>query len=71
MSNNHEEFMLLTLAEVAAILQFSKRTLLKMIQEREVPAFKVGGQWRLRESQLRRWVEDKENLGEKGYRGEG
>ena len=61
MSNNHEEFMLLTLAEVAAILQFSKRTLLKMIQEREVPAFKVGGQWYLPESQFRKWVEHKEN----------
>lgn len=61
MSNNHEGFRLLTLAEVPVILQFSKRTPLKMIQEREVPAFKVGGQWRIRESRFREWFEHKEN----------
>lgn len=62
MTNNHEELRLLTLGEAASILQVSKRTLLRMIQEKEVPAFKVGGQWRVRESQFRKWVENKENL---------
>ena len=62
MSIDHAELKLLTLAEAAAILQISKRTLLRMIQQREVPAFKVGGQWRIRESQFRKWVEDKESL---------
>ncbi|MGH7774350.1 MAG: helix-turn-helix domain-containing protein [Candidatus Binatia bacterium] len=61
MSNDHMELKLLTLAEAAAVLQVSKRTLLRMIQQKEVPAFKVGGQWRLRESQFRKWVNDKEN----------
>jgi len=32
-----------------------------MIQKKDVPAFKVGGQWRIRESQFRKWVEQKEN----------
>jgi len=61
MSIDHVELKLLTLAEAAAILQVSKRTLLRMIQQKEVPAFKVGGQWRIRESQFRKWVNDKEN----------
>ena len=56
-----QELRLLTLSEAAAVLQVSKRTLLRMIQQREVPAFKVGGQWRIRESQFRQWVEHKEN----------
>ncbi|HEV8340895.1 MAG TPA: helix-turn-helix domain-containing protein [Candidatus Binatia bacterium] len=56
-----QELKLLTLSEAASILQLSKRTLLRMIQQGEVPAFKVGGQWRIRESQFRKWVEDKEN----------
>lgn len=60
--NALQELKLLTLSEVAAFLQVSKRTLLRMIQQREVPAFKVGGQWRIRESQFRRWVEEKESL---------
>jgi excisionase family DNA binding protein len=62
MTNDHAELKLLTLAEAAAILQISKRTLLRMIQQREVPAFKIGGQWRIRESQFRKWVEGKESL---------
>lgn len=60
MSNNNDELRLLTLREAAAILQVSKRTLLRMIQQGEVPAFKVGGQWRIRESQFKKWVAEKE-----------
>jgi len=56
-----DELKLLTLEAAAEILQISKRTLLRMIQKRDVPAFKVGGQWRIRESQFRKWVEQKEN----------
>lgn len=56
-----QELKLLTLSEAASILQISKRTLLRMIQQRDVPAFKVGGQWRIRETQFRKWVEEKEN----------
>lgn len=62
MSTTQDELRLLTLGEAASILQVSKRTLLRMIQQKEVPAFKVGGQWRIRESQFRKWVEYKENL---------
>jgi len=31
-----------------------------MIQQKEVAAFKVGGQWRIRESLLREWIRSKE-----------
>lgn len=62
MNHERDELRLMTLTEAAAILQVSKRTLLRMIQEKDVPAFKIGGQWRIRESQFRKWVEQKENL---------
>ena len=39
---------LLTLSEAANLLQVSTRTLQRMIRNGELPAFKVGGQWRLR-----------------------
>ena len=61
MNNTQEELRLITLEEAAEILQISKRTLLRMIQKKEVLAFKVGGQWRIRESQFRKWVERIEN----------
>ena len=43
---------LLTLAEAASILKISKRTLHRMIQQKQIPAFKVGGQWRILESRF-------------------
>jgi len=52
---------LLTLAEAANILKISKRTLHLMIQNRQIPAFKVGGQWRILESRFQEWVEEEEN----------
>lgn len=60
MNDDRSEIKLLTLAEAAAVLKVSKRTLLRIIQQREVPAFKIGGQWRIRESQFKKWVDHKE-----------
>lgn len=54
-----EDIRLLTLSEAANLLQVSTRTLQRMIRNGELPAFKVGGQWRLRETQLRQWVESR------------
>ena len=61
MDNKFEDICLLTLSEAANLLQVSTRTLQRMIRNGELPAFKVGGQWRLREAQLRQWVESRES----------
>lgn len=63
MEKNLANIRLLTLSEAAQLLQVSKRTLQRMIRQKELPAFKVGGQWRLREAQLREWVEQREDWG--------
>ena len=60
MDEKIDSIRLLTLDEAAALLQVSKRTLHRMIKTNELPAFKVGGQWRVRETQLRQWVEYRE-----------
>jgi excisionase family DNA binding protein len=57
MDNSLETLRLLTLPQAAALLHVSVRTLHRMIHKQELPAFKVGGQWRLRESQLTEWIE--------------
>ncbi len=62
MSNGPEQPKFFTLAEAAGILRVSKRTLIRMIQLKNIPALKVGGQWRIRESRFRKWVEQKENM---------
>ncbi len=55
-----DQIRLLTLAEAASLLHVSTRTLQRMIRSRDLPALKVGGQWRLRESQLAQWIEGRE-----------
>ena len=61
MSENLDGLRLLTLPEAAELLHVSTRTLQRMIQRKDLPAFKVGGQWRVRESQLTRWIEGRES----------
>jgi excisionase family DNA binding protein len=60
MEKQLENIRLLTLSEAAKLLQVSTRTLQRMIRQRQLPAFKVGGQWRMRESQLGEWLDQKE-----------
>ncbi len=68
-----EALRLLTLPEAAELLHVSTRTLQRMIRRKDLPAFKVGGQWRVRESQLTRWIERRESRPGSGNprRGEG
>jgi excisionase family DNA binding protein len=61
MDNARSDIRLLTLSEAAELLQVSTRTLHRMLRTAELPAFKVGGQWRVRETQLRQWIEHQEN----------
>ena len=58
MENNPEPLKLLTSEETAKLLQVSRRTVERMINRKDLPAFKVGGQWRIHESILVKWLED-------------
>jgi excisionase family DNA binding protein len=53
------ELRFLTLEQAAEILQVSKRTLHRLIQRRQMPSLKIGGQWRIPEVQFLKWVEEK------------
>ena len=54
-----KELRFLTLEQAAEILQVSKRTLQRLIQRGQMPSLKIGGQWRIPETQFLKWVEDK------------
>lgn len=56
MENEVKPLRLLTVSETAELLSVSKRTLERMIRRNEFPAFKVGGQWRINESHLAKWI---------------
>ena len=62
MENNIDPFTLLTLKEAAEALRLSTRTVQRMVKSKELPSFKVGGQWRLRESELQKWLEGHNQL---------
>lgn len=47
---------LMTTAAVAKWLGVSTRTLCLWAECREIPAIKIGRQWRFRESELSRWL---------------
>jgi len=53
---------ILTLPEVAQLLKVAEKTVYTMAQKGELPAFKVGGQWRFRRADLDTWIDAKTRL---------
>jgi len=62
MTSTHTDLSFLTLGQAANILQVSKRTLHRLIQRKQMPGLKIGGQWRIRESEFNKWVVANEKL---------
>lgn len=48
---------ILTLKEVAQLLKVAEKTVYVMAQSKELPAFKVRGQWRFRRDDIDRWID--------------
>lgn len=54
---------LLTAAETCRYLKISPRTLYRYIQDRRMPAFKLGKEWRFVRSDLEQWVRRRISVG--------
>ena len=54
---------LLTVKEVAALLRVSAQTLYKMLDNGEIPAVKVGSQWRFDRDRIRDWLQQRSSEG--------
>ena len=52
---------LLTVKQVAQILQWNPFTIVKKAEKGELPGFKMGRAWRFREEDITRWIEEKRN----------
>jgi len=48
---------ILTVREVAKYLKVGERTIYRLATSCRLPAFKVGGTWRIKKSELDRWIE--------------
>ena len=53
---------LLTLEQVADYLNVDKFTVYRLIADRELPAFKVGNQWRFKKKLIENWLERNSNF---------
>lgn len=57
---------LLSVKDTSDLLKVDKRTVYRMIERGELPAFKVGRQWRLRAGDLEDWIDGQLNMRESG-----
>lgn len=47
---------ILTLDQVAAYLKAGKKTVYRLVQQGQIPGFKLGGTWRFRRTELDSWI---------------
>lgn len=48
--------------EAKRYLKTSRATLYRLIQNKTIPAFKMGRQWRFKKERLDKWLEAHENI---------
>jgi excisionase family DNA binding protein len=59
---------ILTIDEVARMFSVSKRTIYTLLQEKELPGVKIGGQWRfLKKDLLRIFTSDGKEYNKESY----
>ena len=51
----------LKLKDVAALLKVGEKTIYSMAQSKELPAFKVRGQWRFSRNDIDAWIEQQKH----------
>ncbi|MDP3921640.1 MAG: helix-turn-helix domain-containing protein [Candidatus Omnitrophota bacterium] len=56
----------MTLQQVADYLGLHHLTIYKLVQERKIPAAKVGGSWRFKKDVLDQWIE--QDMAQRGSR---
>ena len=47
----------LTIPEVSAYLRVSRQTIYRMLRRGDIPAFRIGGDWRFNIEDLGQWIE--------------
>ena len=52
---------ILTIKDVAQYLKVNERTVYRLAASGDMPAFKVGGSWRIKETQLLDWINHQTN----------
>ena len=53
----------LTIEDVARRFRVNTTTVYRLVEKGRLPGFKVGNQWRFRETRLDEWIENRERIG--------
>jgi excisionase family DNA binding protein len=61
---------LLTLEQVAEYLNVDKFTVYRLLSEKDLPAFKVGNQWRFKRRLIENWLAKNSNTNRKNVPGD-
>jgi len=56
---------LLTTEQVANYLKIDKFTVYRLVAQKELPAFKVGNQWRFKSRMIEAWLIKNSNVGDR------
>ena len=62
MRNKEMPEQLLTLEQVAEYLNVDKFTVYRLLSDKQLPAFKVGNQWRFKRRMIESWLNQHSNL---------
>lgn len=57
-----DESDLIRIKEVARILDVTEKTVYRMANDSEIPAFKIGGSWRFKRKEITEWLEKQRNV---------
>jgi len=52
---------IMTFEEVCKYLKFSKSKLYNLVQQKKIPASKIGRNWRFKKSKIEAWFDKREN----------
>jgi excisionase family DNA binding protein len=55
---------LITLQQVANYLKVDRFTVYRLVTQKRIPAFKVGGQWRFKQAIIDSWLMQNSNMSE-------
>ncbi len=61
MSTSTSEGEILTIKQVADYLKVTERTIYRLAAAKKIPAFKVGGTWRVSRHELDQWIKRRTN----------
>ena len=50
---------ILTIKELSAYLKISDKTIYRLLDKGDIPAFKVGNVWRFEKREIDRWIKEK------------